>query len=116
MRLAYSKPAASLKGSAVVRYCMKNRLEETACPATECLACGGLGVAADCPACAGSGHVLTRTKREAELAHMPMFERCEVCRGKGQLPLSRELAERLGLIDDTQKEHEPTPPLRAQRA
>ena len=116
LRLAYSKPAASLQGSAVVRYCMKNRLEETACPASECLACGGLGVAADCPACAGRGNVLTRTKREAELAHMPMFERCEVCRGTGQLPLSRDLANRLGLLEDTSKPEQTTPPTRAHRA
>lgn len=62
----------------------------------ECACCGGAGAAAICPGCDGAGNIRQHaTKREAELAHQPLYRPCEVCRGRGQLKLSRELVEKL---------------------
>jgi len=64
----------------------------------KCNCCGGLGLAAVCPGCNGAGKICNfETLREAELANRPMLENCDVCRGAGQLRITRELLERLGL-------------------
>lgn len=80
----------------VVAFCPHNPDELCDCKVDECPCCGGLGVAMQCPGCDGQGAVQTRSKRNAELAHQPQFERCTVCKGRGWFPISAELYDRMG--------------------
>ncbi len=85
----------------IVSICMAHRdARGSQARTVDCLSCQGLGVAALCCECGGAGCFITRSKREAELAHLPMIEPCNVCRGTGQLPIHRDLALRLGLLDE----------------
>ena len=86
-----------------VLYCLHNLLQTQECTVSLCPMCDGLGVAARCESCAGLGYVATRSKREAQLAHVPQLEQCEVCKGHGFFPLSEELLARLGFRKDPQR-------------
>lgn len=79
-----------------VAICPNNPEELTSCNIDTCPCCGGLGVAARCPGCDGAGAICTRTLREAQLAHLSPYERCEECKGRGWFPISVELYQRLG--------------------
>jgi hypothetical protein len=79
-----------------VTYCMNNPDQARDCTIDTCPFCGGLGVAARCPSCAGAGATMVRTKREAELAHSSQFEGCTTCNGMGYFPISEALFLRLG--------------------
>ena len=84
-----------------VRFCPHNPDEACECRIYECPCCAGLGVAAKCAGCNGLGYVQTRSKRNAELAHVPMMERCLVCHGIGYQPITTDLYERLGFVRPT---------------
>jgi DnaJ-class molecular chaperone len=79
-----------------VAYCPKNPAQELNCRVETCPCCAGLGVAARCQSCNGTGAIYVRTLREAQLAHSSQFERCEVCKGRGWWPISSDLFDRLG--------------------
>lgn len=81
-----------------IEYCMANHTEhETDEMFAACECCGGLGVAATCPGCGGAGNIQQFvTLREAQLAGKPLLQQCDVCRGRGQLQITRELFEQLG--------------------
>jgi hypothetical protein len=79
-----------------VTYCPHNPDQFVECEITACPCCGGLGVAAMCTGCNGTGAILVRTAAEAHLAKASQFERCETCKGRGYFPISLELFERLG--------------------
>lgn len=83
-----------------ITYCMNNPDQERECRIEACPCCGGLGVAARCAGCNGTGRIYNRTKREAELAHTLMFERCEECKGRGFFPISIDLFNRLFVTED----------------
>jgi DnaJ-class molecular chaperone len=84
-----------IEGYSVV-YCKQNPEQRRECEIESCPCCGGLGVAAKCGNCNGTGAIYVRTLREAQLAHGSQFERCEVCKGRGYFPISSELFDRLG--------------------
>lgn len=63
-----------------------------------CPTCSGLGVATRCEYCAGHGFYVIRTQRESLQAHKPQIERCTVCNGAGHVPISLDLAIRLGFV------------------
>jgi hypothetical protein len=79
-----------------VTYCPHNPDTIEGCAIEQCPCCGGLGVAARCPGCDGAGAILTRTKREAELAHGSQFQKCDQCKGRGWFPITVDLYDRLG--------------------
>lgn len=79
-----------------VEYCPKNRPHENSAPETNCPCCAGLGVAARCEACAGTGVWLVRSDRSAHILQIPAIERCQYCAGRGYIPISKERAEALG--------------------
>jgi DnaJ-class molecular chaperone len=79
-----------------VMYCPHNEEQNVECKITTCPCCGGLGVAAQCPSCNGTGAIYARTLREAQLAHTSQWEKCETCKGRGYFPITVELFERLG--------------------
>lgn len=99
---AWRKPPGR-HGLNPITYCLENHALAKECRVAKCPCCEGLGVAAVCANCDGAGSLRVRTKREAELAHQPTDERCEVCRGRGWLPLTEELLERLGFRKDVQR-------------
>jgi hypothetical protein len=79
-----------------VSICPHNPDELCTCRFETCPCCGGLGVAMRCPGCDGAGAICTRTLREAQLAGVPPYERCEECKGRGWFPISEALYDRLG--------------------
>lgn len=79
-----------------ITFCPQNPDEQAECNIECCPCCGGLGVAAKCPGCNGTGAICTRTLREAQLAHQPQFERCDQCKGRGWFPITVALYERMG--------------------
>jgi hypothetical protein len=85
-----------------VAYCVNNAPQGAACPVACCPCCDGLGVAARCEACAGMGAVITRSQREADLAHSPRAEKCTVCNGHGYFPLTEDLLAQLGFRKEPQ--------------
>jgi DnaJ-class molecular chaperone len=85
-----------MAGAQIIEYCKNNEGQERDCSIDACPCCGGLGVAMRCPSCGGAGAVCDRTKREAELAHVSMFTRCDTCNGRGYFPITVELFERMG--------------------
>jgi len=87
---------------ALIAYCQHNPDSAQRCKVSKCPCCEGLGVAALCPNCAGTGAIATRTLREAQLAHVPTTERCEVCKGIGYIAITEELLSRLGFRKDPQ--------------
>jgi hypothetical protein len=84
------------KKAQVVAYCPQNPRQGLECVVDTCPCCGGLGVAAKCASCNGTGALYVRTLREAQLAHTSQWERCEVCKGRGWWPISVDLFDRLG--------------------
>jgi hypothetical protein len=80
----------------LVTYCTNNPEQAQECNIAACPCCGGLGVAARCPSCDGAGAIMTRTLREAQLAHVTPFEKCATCNGRGYFPITTALFERLG--------------------
>lgn len=103
------KQATGPRVAARVAYCVNNPPQGENCPVACCPCCAGLGVAARCEACAGMGAVITRSQREADLAHSPRAEKCSVCNGHGYFPLTEELLAKLGF----RKEPQPCRPLSA---
>ena len=79
-----------------ITFCPQNPDEQPECNIETCPCCGGLGVAARCPGCDGAGAIQTRTLREAQIAHVTPFEKCEQCNGRGWFPISVALYNRLG--------------------
>lgn len=77
-------------------YCRNNDAQERACKIETCPCCAGLGVAARCGHCNGTGAIYMRTLREAQLAHGSQWEKCAVCKGRGFFPISGELFDSLG--------------------
>ncbi len=84
------------KPAQVVAYCPQNPEQHMQCEIETCPCCAGLGVAAKCMSCNGTGAIYVRTLREAQLAHASQWEKCEVCKGRGWWPISTDLFERLG--------------------
>ena len=82
-----------------VTYCENNKKQAQSCTVTHCPCCNGLGVAARCTYCNGTGHIQRRNRREAQLAHQPLLEVCVVCAGRGYIPITPELVQRLGFTD-----------------
>lgn len=81
---------------------MHNPENNVECKIGACPCCGGLGVAAQCGGCNGTGAIYVRTLREAQLAHSSQWERCEVCKGRGYFPITVDLFERLGFGTETE--------------
>lgn len=79
-----------------VSYCRNNEGQAPECKIETCPCCGGLGVAARCGSCNGTGAIYMRTLREAQLAHASQWEKCEVCKGRGFFPISGNLFDRMG--------------------
>ena len=79
-----------------IEYCVNNPQQELECQIDTCPCCAGLGVAARCPGCNGTGAVYMRTLREAQLRGGSQWEKCEQCKGRGWWPISGDLFDRLG--------------------
>lgn len=94
--------ASDWKGFSIA-YCRMNPDQHPECEIDTCPCCGGLGVAARCGSCNGTGALYVRTLREAQLAHASQFERCATCKGRGYFPISTELFERLQFGKPPQK-------------
>lgn len=77
-------------------YCVNNKKQVQQCTVSHCPCCDGLGVAAVCTYCNGTGHYTTRTLRESQLAHEPHLQTCTVCLGRGYIPITPQLVARLG--------------------
>ena len=95
------KPPAKA-GLNPISYCISNHPLAERCRVSKCPCCDGLGVAAMCTNCDGAGSIIVRSQREADLAHEPRAERCEVCRGHGYIAITEELLTQLGFRKDPQ--------------
>jgi hypothetical protein len=97
-----------------ITHCPHNPDEACVCNIEACPCCAGLGVAARCDGCDGAGAICTRTLREAQLAHVSPYEKCEKCNGRGWFPITTALYERLGFgvataADFVQRRKRPQP-------
>lgn len=84
------------KPGKVIAYCPNNEVQALECSIETCPCCAGLGVAARCTDCNGTGAIYVRSLREAQLAHASQWEKCETCKGRGWWPISTQLFDRMG--------------------
>jgi hypothetical protein len=87
-----------LSSAALTRltYCGNNPGQRSQCEVERCLCCEGRGVAIRCDSCNGTGVWVIHTEREAVQGHVPRTQRCEICAGRGYVPVTDALLAQKG--------------------